>query len=118
MRADKGFARSGKKARELVERAGPAFLMAARRVLVVQARMRQRELGTARDGAQANVDARFARIFGATGPAPAHAQPLRPGELEIFAARLVLAAVAHAEADPEKAADARIALGRQHRAVV
>src|SRR5258708_39035171 len=102
---------------QLVERPVPAFLVAAAGLLVVQARMGKGELGAFGNGAKIDLDERFAGILAAQ-PAPAHRQPLRSYDLEIFAAALMLAAVERAEADPEAAADAGIGLGQQHRAAV
>src|SRR5438270_137709 len=102
---------------QLVERPAPACLVAAAGLLVAQPRMGEGELGALGNGAQVDLDARLAGILAAR-PAPAHRQPARSFDLEIFAAALVLTAVEHAEAHAEAAADARVGLGEQHRAVI
>src|SRR5260370_39673637 len=102
---------------ELVECPVPAPLVAAPGLLVAQTRMGEGELGAFGNGAKIDLDARLAGIL-AADPTPAHRQPLRSYDLEIFAAALVLAAVEHAAADPEAAADAHIGLCQQHRAAV
>src|SRR6266404_6848206 len=102
---------------QLVERPVPALLVAATGLLVVQARMGEDELGAFGNGAKIDLDERLAGIL-AAHPAPAHRQSLRSHDLEIFAAALMLAAVEHAEPDPEAAADAHIGLGQQHLAAV
>src|ERR1700726_3054377 len=102
---------------ELVERPVPAFLVAAAGLLAVQTRMGEGEPRPFGNASKIDLDARLAGILAAR-PAPAHRQPLRSYDLDIFAAALMLAAVEHAEADPEAAADARIGLGQQHRAAV
>src|SRR6266446_4660532 len=102
---------------QLVQRPVPTGFVAAAGLLVVQTRMGEGELGAFGNGAKIDLDERLAGIL-AAHPAPAHRQPLRSYDLEIFAAALMLAAVEHAEADPEAAADARIGLGQQHRAAV
>src|SRR5260221_3754023 len=102
---------------QLVERPVPAFLVAAGGLLVVRAGRGEGELGAFGNGAKIDLDERLAGIVAAQ-PAPAHRQPLRPCDLAIFAAAFVLAAVEHAEADPEAAADAQIGLGQQHRAAI
>src|SRR6202035_622122 len=70
---------------QLVERSGPALLVAAAALLVMQARMRECQLGPLVDGAKRDLDERFAGILDAAGPAPAHAQPLGLHDLKIFA---------------------------------
>src|SRR5271169_4507532 len=79
--------------------------------------MGEGELGALGDYAKVDLDKRLAGILIAR-PAPAHRQPLRPDNLAIFAAAFMLAAIEHAEADPEAAADAHIGLRQQHRAGV
>src|SRR5258708_36321735 len=103
---------------QLVERSVPAFLVAAAALLVVQARMSECEFGPLGNGAKPDLDKRLAGIFDAARPAPAHAQPLGLHDFEIFAAALMLAAVEHAEADPEAAADPRLGLRHEHGAAV
>src|SRR4030081_85455 len=102
---------------QLIECAVPAFLVASARVLAVQARMRESELGAFGDDAKIDLDERFAGIFTAFPP-PAHCQSFRSYDLEIFAAALMLAAVERAKADSEAPTDARIGLGQQHGAGV
>src|SRR5882724_2288853 len=102
---------------QLVERTVPALLVASARVLVAQTRMSESELGTFGRRAKVDLDQRFIRILTAL-PSPAHCQAFRSYDLEIFAAALVLAAVEHAEADPEAPADAHVGLGQQHGAGV
>src|SRR3984893_2258930 len=103
---------------QLVERAVPAFLVAAAGLFVKEPRMGEGELGASGNGAKIDLDERLAGILLPTRPAPAHRQPLGSRDLEIFAAALMLAAAEHAKADPVAAADSRIGLGQQHRAVV
>src|ERR1700732_5512254 len=91
--------------------------MAAPAFLVVQTRMGEGQLGAVRNGAQTHFNALLAGIL-AVGPPPAHRQPLGPDDLEILPTAFMLAAVEHAEADPKAAADTRVGLGQQHRAVV
>src|SRR6202048_363234 len=98
---------------QLVKRPVPAFLVAAAGLLVVQTRMGEGEFGAFGNGAKIDLDERLTRILAAR-PAPAHRQPLRSYDLEIFAAALMLAAIEHSEADPEATADAHIGLGQQH----
>src|SRR5205823_10297532 len=68
--------------------------------------------------AKRDVDARLVGVFGAAGPAPAHAEALGLGDLEIGAAALMLAAVQHAKADAKAAADARIGFRHEDRPIV
>lgn len=57
-------------------------------------------------------------IFDAARPAPTHAQPLGPHDLEIFAATLMLASIEHAEAYPEAATNLGVSLGHKYGAAV
>jgi hypothetical protein len=107
-----------KTALQLVERAGPALLVATAALLVPQARMGQGELGPLGNGAQPDLEKRFAGILGAAGPAPAHAQPFGTRDVEILAAALMLFSVERAESDPEAAADPRVALRYEHGAAI
>src|SRR5262245_23191290 len=84
---------------ELVECAAPPFLMAATGLLAMQPRMSERQLGAFGNGAKIELQERLTGIL-AIRPAPAHRQPPRLNDLEIFAAALMLAAVKHAEANP------------------
>src|SRR5207342_3102712 len=102
----------------LVERSGPAFLVAAATLLVVQARMCECELGPLGNGAKRDLDKRLTGIFDAARPAPTHAQPLGLHDLEIFAAALMLASVEHAEAYPEAATDLRVGFRHKNGAAV
>src|SRR5215471_8597669 len=103
---------------QLVEGPGPAFLVAAASLLVVQTRMRKGEFCPLRNSAKPDLEKRLARIFRAALPAPAQGQSLGLHDFEIFAAALMLAAIEHGEAYAEAAANPRIGLRRQHRAVV
>jgi hypothetical protein len=107
-----------KMAFQLVERPGPAFLVAAAALLVVQARMCECEFGPVGDGAKHDLDKRLAGIFDAARPAPTHAQPLGLHDFEIFAATLMLASVEHAEAYPEAAPNLRVGFRHKHGAAV
>jgi hypothetical protein len=57
-------------------------------------------------------------IFDAARPAPTHAQPLGPHDLEIFAATLMLASIEHAKAYPEAATNLGVSLGHKYGAAV
>src|SRR5215203_4912564 len=103
---------------QLVERPVPALLVAAASVLVVQARMGEREFGALGNGAKPDLDKRLAGILDTACPAPAHAQPFGLHDLDIFAAARMLAAIEHAEADPEAATDLGVNLRDQHGAAV
>src|SRR4029077_6393159 len=103
---------------QLVERSVPAFLVAAATRLVVQARMRECELGPLGNGAKPDLDKRLAGIFGAARPAPTHAQPLGLHDFEIFTAALMLASIEHAEASPEAATNLRVGFRHKHGAAV
>src|SRR5438552_269315 len=82
-----------KMAFQLVERSGPAFLVAAATLLVVQARMCECEFGSLGNGAKPDLDKRLAGIFGAARPAPTHTQALGLHDFEIFPAALMLASI-------------------------
>src|ERR1700688_5004336 len=58
-----------------VECSIPAFLVAAATLLVMQARMHEREFGPLGNGAKPDLDKRLAGIFRTSRPAPTHAQP-------------------------------------------
>src|SRR5207253_10442890 len=107
-----------KMAFQLVERSGPAFLVAAATLLVVQARMCECEFGSLGNGAKPDLHKRLAGIFGAARPAPTHAQPLGLHDLEIFAAALMLASIEHAEAYPEAATNLGVTFRHKHGAAV
>ena len=78
---------------QLVERSGPALLVAAASLLVAQARMCEREFGPLDNGAKPDLDKRLPWIFDAARPVPTHAQPFGLHDLEIFAATLMLASI-------------------------
>src|SRR5271156_1150746 len=101
---------------QLVERPGPAFLVAAATLLVVQVRMCECEFGPLGNGAKPDLDKRLEGIFGAARPPPTHAQPLGPHDFEILAAALMLASIEHAEAYLEAATDLRVGHRHKHRA--
>src|SRR6188768_3198829 len=103
---------------QLVERTVPALLVAAASVLVVQARMGEREFGPLDNGAKPDLDKRLAGIFDAARPVPTHAQPFGLHDLEIFAATLMLATIEHAKAYPEAATNAEVRLRHKHGAAV
>src|SRR5207247_8494786 len=64
-----------KTAFQLVERSGPAFLVAAATLLVVQARMCECEFGPIGTGAKPDLAKRPAGVCGAARPARPPAQP-------------------------------------------
>src|SRR5262245_45484092 len=103
---------------QLVERSIPALLVAAASLLVVQARMCEREFGPLGNGAKPDLDQRLAGIFDTARPAPTHAQPFGPHDLEIFAATLMLASIEHAEAHSEAATNLRDRLRHKHGPIV
>src|SRR5438132_13745598 len=103
---------------QLVERPGPACLVAAAALLIVQARMRECEFGPLGNGAKPDLDKRLAGIFGAARPPPTHAQPLGLHDFDIFAAALVFASIEHAEAHPKAATNLRVSLRDNHGATV
>ena len=98
LRLADSFVRLQKIAFQLVERSVPALLVAQAGLLVVQARMCEREFGSLDNGAKPDLDKRLAGIFDAACPTPTHAQPFRFQDLEIFAGTLMLAAIEHAKA--------------------
>src|SRR5271154_1258223 len=111
----------GEPAHELIERAGPALLMTCPRILRLQARMGQGDLGTDIDAFQVNLDARqLSALVGLTagGPLPAHDQAFGLDDFEILSGALMFGAVEHAEAHPESASDVHFRLGKEHRAGV
>src|SRR5262245_16312385 len=101
-------------ARQLVESSGPAMLVTATGLVVVQARMGNGEFGPVSDGAKPELDQRLAGILDTTRPPPRHERPLGLHDVDIFPAALVLAAIEHTEADPEAAPDLRVDLRREH----
>src|SRR5262249_26281640 len=103
-----------KMAFQLVESSGPAVLVSATDLVVVQARVGEGELGPVSDGAEPELDKRLAGILDTARPAPRHDQPLGFHDVDIFAAALVLAAIEHTEAYPEAAANLRVDLRREH----
>src|SRR5437660_5684414 len=90
---------------QLVQRSGPAVLVAAASLLVVQAGMCEGEFGPLGNGAERDLDKRLSGIFDAARPAPTHAQPLGLQDFEIFAAALMFTSIEHTEAYSEAAAN-------------
>src|ERR1700735_115298 len=80
--------------------------------------MDEGKFGAFGNGLKRDFDPRLAWIFRAAFPAPAHDDPLRPGDFEKLAAALVLGVVEHTEAHAIATADARIRLRHQHRSRV
>src|SRR5271167_2462012 len=116
-----GGALHGEPAHELIERTGPALLMACPRSLRLEARMGQGDLGAGIDAFQVNLDARELSALvrlAAGGPLPAHDQAFGLDDFEILSGALMLAAVDHAEAHPKSASDVYFRLGKEHRAGV
>src|ERR1700722_5421464 len=107
----------GKMSYQLVERAGPALLVARPRRLGLQTRMRGGELGPGIDRSQLDFDPRFLASFlgiARMGPTPAHDQTGGLVDFDILAAAFMLAAVKHPEPDAEAAAHTDIGFGVQH----
>src|SRR6185437_10903144 len=96
---------------ELVERAAPALLVAARRRIVGQARMGEGQFSAFGDRTKDHLDLGG---FGVAGPEPGHAHALRRRDLEKLAEGFVLVAHESAKAETKAAADTRIGLGEQH----
>src|SRR5579863_1595249 len=80
--------------------------------------MREGDFGAFGNGPKPDLYARFAGVFHAAFPPPAHDDPLGPHDLEEFAAALVLGAVEHAKAQAIAATDARIGFRQKHGAGV
>src|ERR1700691_68541 len=89
--------------------------MAPARLLILQKRMRERDLGALGNGLERDLDARLVRVFFAALPTPAHYDPFGSYDIEKFAAAFVLAAVEFAEAHAVAATLARIGFRNQHR---
>src|SRR5271167_133011 len=116
-----GGALHGEPAHQLIERTGPALLMACPRSLRLEARMGQGDLGTGIDAFQVDLDARelFDLVgLAAGGPTPAHDQAFGLDDFEILSGALMFGAVEHAEANAESASDVHFRLGKEHRAGV
>src|SRR5258708_15770292 len=77
--------------------------------------MGESKFGALGNGLERDFDPRLARVFHAARPAPAHDDPIRPDELEKFAAALVLTRVEQTKPHTITAANTRIDLRDQHR---
>src|ERR1700755_1655502 len=93
---------------QLVESSGPAVLVAAASLFVVQMRMCKCEFSPIGDGAKPELEKRLAGILDAARPSPGHAEPLGLHDFEILSAGLVLAAIEHAKAYPKPTTNLRV----------